>query len=265
MLPHSDRSLRRRPPPWQPVDRARTQTTLRNRGEPAGFGKIAAAMLGLRCRRVGVDLDEEQVIVQSPESRPAGKLVAPGAKASGRMGQCGTARDRRARFSFWEDPLAASAIHALSGAGSMRPSSTQMYRSGSTPRASRTSAWSVLCHKASNNRSTRKPGLLAEEAASSIAAVSRVGSALSPANCVTSARRTAGVRRAAQLPIPAVGNEEGHTRGSSAEARGRGFGGRQAVTTAFAASDGPVFALLGLALKDVRQILSLHACRAELE
>jgi hypothetical protein len=39
---------------WQPVDHARTRMTLRNRGEPAGFGKIAAPVLAAAIRRANV-------------------------------------------------------------------------------------------------------------------------------------------------------------------------------------------------------------------
>jgi uncharacterized membrane protein len=36
---------------WQPVDGTRTRMTLRNRGEPAGFGKVAAPVLAAAMRR----------------------------------------------------------------------------------------------------------------------------------------------------------------------------------------------------------------------
>jgi uncharacterized membrane protein len=36
---------------WQPLDDARTRMTLRNRGEPAGFGRMAAPMLAAAMRR----------------------------------------------------------------------------------------------------------------------------------------------------------------------------------------------------------------------
>jgi hypothetical protein len=36
---------------WQPVDAGRTRMTLRNRGEPAGFGKIAAPVMAAAMRR----------------------------------------------------------------------------------------------------------------------------------------------------------------------------------------------------------------------
>jgi uncharacterized membrane protein len=36
---------------WQPVDEGRTRMTLRNRGEPAGFGKLAAPVLAAAMRR----------------------------------------------------------------------------------------------------------------------------------------------------------------------------------------------------------------------
>ena len=36
---------------WQAVDAARTRMTLRNRGEPAGFGKVAAPVMAAAMRR----------------------------------------------------------------------------------------------------------------------------------------------------------------------------------------------------------------------
>src|SRR5215217_5049858 len=36
---------------WQPVDGGRTRMTLRNRGEPAGFGRIAAPVMAAAMRR----------------------------------------------------------------------------------------------------------------------------------------------------------------------------------------------------------------------
>jgi uncharacterized protein YndB with AHSA1/START domain len=36
---------------WQPVDEGRTRMTLRNQGEPAGFGKLAAPALAAAMRR----------------------------------------------------------------------------------------------------------------------------------------------------------------------------------------------------------------------
>jgi uncharacterized protein YndB with AHSA1/START domain len=36
---------------WQAVDEGRTRMTLRNRGEPAGFGKVAAPVLAAAMRR----------------------------------------------------------------------------------------------------------------------------------------------------------------------------------------------------------------------
>jgi hypothetical protein len=36
---------------WQPVDAARTRMALRNRGEPAGFGRIAAPAMAAAMRR----------------------------------------------------------------------------------------------------------------------------------------------------------------------------------------------------------------------
>src|ERR671938_891148 len=36
---------------WEPVDEGRTRMTLRNRGEPAGFGKMAAPAMAAAMRR----------------------------------------------------------------------------------------------------------------------------------------------------------------------------------------------------------------------
>lgn len=36
---------------WQPVDPGRTRMTLRNQGEPAGFGKVAAPVMAAAMRR----------------------------------------------------------------------------------------------------------------------------------------------------------------------------------------------------------------------
>ncbi|GAB1641611.1 SRPBCC family protein [Krasilnikovia sp. MM14-A1259] len=36
---------------WQPIDAGRTRMTLRNRGEPAGFGKITAPVMAAAMRR----------------------------------------------------------------------------------------------------------------------------------------------------------------------------------------------------------------------
>jgi uncharacterized protein YndB with AHSA1/START domain len=36
---------------WEPVDESRTRMTLRNRGEPAGFGRIAAPVMTAAMRR----------------------------------------------------------------------------------------------------------------------------------------------------------------------------------------------------------------------
>jgi hypothetical protein len=36
---------------WQPIDATRTRMTLRNRGEPAGFGKVAAPVMAAAMRR----------------------------------------------------------------------------------------------------------------------------------------------------------------------------------------------------------------------
>ena len=36
---------------WQPIDATQTRMTLRNRGEPAGFGKVAAPVMAAAMRR----------------------------------------------------------------------------------------------------------------------------------------------------------------------------------------------------------------------
>jgi uncharacterized protein YndB with AHSA1/START domain len=36
---------------WEPVDASRTRMTLRNRGEPSGFGKVAAPVMAAAMRR----------------------------------------------------------------------------------------------------------------------------------------------------------------------------------------------------------------------
>jgi uncharacterized protein YndB with AHSA1/START domain len=36
---------------WQPIDATQTRMTLRNRGEPAGFGKVAAPVMAAALRR----------------------------------------------------------------------------------------------------------------------------------------------------------------------------------------------------------------------
>ena len=53
---------------WQTVDHARTRMTLRNRGEPAGFGKIAAPVLAAAMRRANVkDLAALKQLLERPE------------------------------------------------------------------------------------------------------------------------------------------------------------------------------------------------------
>jgi hypothetical protein len=53
---------------WQPVDHARTRMTLRNRGEPTGFGKIAAPVLAAAMRRANVkDLAALKQLLERPE------------------------------------------------------------------------------------------------------------------------------------------------------------------------------------------------------
>jgi uncharacterized membrane protein len=50
---------------WQPLDGARTRMTLRNRGEPAGFGKVAGPVLAAAIRRATAkDLAELKQILE---------------------------------------------------------------------------------------------------------------------------------------------------------------------------------------------------------
>jgi uncharacterized protein YndB with AHSA1/START domain len=57
---------------WQPVDAARTRMTLRNRGEPAGFGKVAGPVMAAAIRRANQkDLANLKRILERPD-RPTG-------------------------------------------------------------------------------------------------------------------------------------------------------------------------------------------------
>ena len=52
---------------WQPVDAGRTRMTLRNRGEPAGFGKVAAPVMAAAMRRANQkDLANLKRILEGP-------------------------------------------------------------------------------------------------------------------------------------------------------------------------------------------------------
>ena len=52
---------------WQPVDGTRTRMTLRNRGEPAGFGKVAAPVMAAAIRRANEkDLATLKHLLQRP-------------------------------------------------------------------------------------------------------------------------------------------------------------------------------------------------------
>ncbi|MGI5241602.1 SRPBCC family protein [Dactylosporangium sp. CA-139066] len=57
---------------WQPLDAARTRMTLRNRGEPAGFGKLTAPVLAAAMRRANTkDLARLKALLESgPAARP---------------------------------------------------------------------------------------------------------------------------------------------------------------------------------------------------
>ena len=52
---------------WQAIDDRTTRMTLRNRGEPSGFSKIAAAVMGPAIRRANrKDLANLKRILESP-------------------------------------------------------------------------------------------------------------------------------------------------------------------------------------------------------
>jgi uncharacterized protein YndB with AHSA1/START domain len=52
---------------WQPVDGTRTRMTLRNRGEPSGFGKVAGPVMAAAMRRANAkDLANLKRILEHP-------------------------------------------------------------------------------------------------------------------------------------------------------------------------------------------------------
>jgi uncharacterized protein YndB with AHSA1/START domain len=54
---------------WQPVDADHTRMTLRNRGEPSGFGKVAGPVMAAAMRRANVkDLAALKRILERPEA-----------------------------------------------------------------------------------------------------------------------------------------------------------------------------------------------------
>ena len=54
---------------WQPVDAGRTRMTLRNRGEPSGFGRVAAPVLAAAMRRANQkDLTNLKHILERPDT-----------------------------------------------------------------------------------------------------------------------------------------------------------------------------------------------------
>ena len=54
---------------WRPVDGTRTLMTLRNRGEPAGFGRVAAPVMAAAMRRANQkDLATLKGILERPDS-----------------------------------------------------------------------------------------------------------------------------------------------------------------------------------------------------
>jgi uncharacterized protein YndB with AHSA1/START domain len=53
---------------WQPVDESRSRMTLRNRGEPAGFGRVAAPVMAAAMRRANEkDLANLKRILERPD------------------------------------------------------------------------------------------------------------------------------------------------------------------------------------------------------
>jgi uncharacterized protein YndB with AHSA1/START domain len=55
---------------WQPVNGTRTRMTLRNRGEPAGFGRVAAPVMAAAIRRANEkDLANLKRILEGPAGR----------------------------------------------------------------------------------------------------------------------------------------------------------------------------------------------------
>jgi uncharacterized membrane protein len=62
---------------WEPAGVARTRMALRNRGEPAGFGKVAAPAMAAAMRRANrKDLANLKRIMERPGDAPA--AAAPG-------------------------------------------------------------------------------------------------------------------------------------------------------------------------------------------
>jgi uncharacterized protein YndB with AHSA1/START domain len=61
---------------WQPVDERRTRMTLRNRGEPSGFGKVAAPVMAAAMRRANLkDLAALKRLLEGVEPAPPVKAV----------------------------------------------------------------------------------------------------------------------------------------------------------------------------------------------
>jgi uncharacterized membrane protein len=57
---------------WQPVETDRTRMTLRNRGEPAGFGRVAAPVMAAAMRRANQkDLARLKQILEAEEPHQA--------------------------------------------------------------------------------------------------------------------------------------------------------------------------------------------------
>jgi Polyketide cyclase / dehydrase and lipid transport len=54
---------------WEPVDAGRTRMTLRNRGEPTGFGRVAGPVMAAAMRRANEK--DLAVLKRILESRPA--------------------------------------------------------------------------------------------------------------------------------------------------------------------------------------------------
>ena len=66
---------------WEPFSEGSTRMTLRNRGEPSGFGRFAAPlMMGAMRRANRKDLERLKSILEGarrdPASKPGGRAVA---------------------------------------------------------------------------------------------------------------------------------------------------------------------------------------------
>jgi hypothetical protein len=58
---------------WEPVDGGRTRMTLRNRGEPSGFGRVTGAVMAAAMRRANTkDLARLKAVLEGPGDAPPG-------------------------------------------------------------------------------------------------------------------------------------------------------------------------------------------------